>query len=222
MNKLNICIVLFGSMLIGGFEVCSQPIQHQNIEDASYSSGIINLPININQSLVKWRGTEMWGRGSHEGNLKLIQGNLEIKEGELVGGNFIADMNSITVTDIPKTDPIPRRNLTGHLKSEDFFLVEEYPTARFEITNTKTAERDSLLITGKLTIRDVTKAISFKAFIDSGKENTISYEGDFSINRFDWNISYQGSYWDRITSIMDNNLVDAEMSISVLLVASGK
>jgi len=190
--------------------------------EASDSSGIIVLPIDIDQSLVEWRGTEMWGRGSHEGILALSEGNLEIKIDQLVGGFFIADMNSITVTDIPKSDPIPRRNLMEHLKSKDFFYVEEYPVAKFEITNIESMMGDSLMIVGYLSIRDVTKLISFTAIQIGSQNDEISYEASFEINRFEWNISYQGSYWERITSIIDNNLVDAEMEIFVKLTASKK
>ncbi|HBX66477.1 MAG TPA: hypothetical protein DEG32_10085, partial [Balneolaceae bacterium] len=65
-------------------------------------------------------------------------------------------------------------------------------------------------------------SISFEATKVEGRESSISYEASFQINRFDWNISYQGSYWERITSIIDNNFVDAEMDITVKLTASKK
>jgi polyisoprenoid-binding protein YceI len=202
---------------MGRVESRSQTPQQNSLVKASDSSGNIILPIDIEQSLIEWRGTEMWGRDSHEGILTLIEGHFELQQDQLIGGYFIADMNSISVTDIPKSDPIPRRNLNEHLKSEDFFYVEEYPVATFEITNTKLMKGDSLMIVGNLSIRDVTKSISFTATKTENENTIISYEASFEINRFEWNISYQGSYWERITSIIDNNFVDAEMDISVKL-----
>ncbi len=214
-------IVLFCCLMIG-IEAHSKAIQQNDFSESTDSSDAVTLPIDTKRSLVEWRGTERRGRSSHEGILTLSNGHLEIEKGQLIGGYFIADMHSITVTDIPESDPIPRRNLTEHLKSEDFFHVEEYPIAKFGIMSAKAIEEGRLMIVGDLSIRDITKSISFEATKVEGRESSISYEASFQINRFDWNISYQGSYWERITSIIDNNFVDAEMDITVKLTASKK
>lgn len=51
----------------------------------------------------------------------------------------------------------------GHLKGADFFDVEKYPEIRFTSTGaTKDADGD-ILITGDLTIRDVTRPVTVKA-----------------------------------------------------------
>jgi polyisoprenoid-binding protein YceI len=182
------------------------------------TTDIVKIPIDIDESNVNWRGTEMWGSSSHEGTINLNEGYLEISEGLLSGGYFQIDMHSITVTDIPKSDPIPRRNLTEHLKSEDFFLVEKYPTAEFNITDTRSIEENSIKVTGDLTIRDVSRPISFTALQDQEDDSVLTFQAIISINRFDWNISYQGGYLERLSSILDNNLVDEEIVISVQIV----
>ena len=62
----------------------------------------------------------MWQSGMHEGTVKLSTGHLLLRDGKIMGGEFIADMNSISITDIPSHEPVPRRRLRNHLKSEDF------------------------------------------------------------------------------------------------------
>ncbi|NHW59582.1 YceI family protein, partial [Escherichia coli] len=57
--------------------------------------------------------------------------------------------------------------LDGHLKNEDFFEVEKFPTSSFEITKvTEAAEGDyNTLLDGNLTIKGITKPVQFKANI---------------------------------------------------------
>ncbi|OYU94840.1 MAG: hypothetical protein CFE21_14215 [Bacteroidetes bacterium B1(2017)] len=65
--------------------------------------------------------------------------------------NFSADVNSITTGNDQRD---------GHLKSDDFFNVEKFPSLNFSSTAfTKNAD-GTYVLTGDLTIRDVTKSIS--------------------------------------------------------------
>lgn len=180
----------------------------------------VKVPINTDLSLILWKGTEMWESGKHEGTVNLKKGYLSYMGDQIVGGHFIADMSTIAVTDIPKHEPVLRRRLRNHLKSEDFLYVKKYPTAEFEITSTKAMNGDNLRVWGNLSIRDVTKSISFVAYQKSDQKSGLTFYATFKIDRFAWNISYQGSYWDRITSILDNTFVDADISLSVQLISS--
>lgn len=66
--------------------------------------------------------------------------------------NFEADINSID-TGVADRD--------AHLKSDDFFNAESYPTLKFESTGVKLDDED-LIIEGNMTIRDVTKPVTLK------------------------------------------------------------
>lgn len=184
------------------------------------STEVVHVLIDVNDSIVNWKGTEMWGTGSHEGILKFSEGSLVFEKGQLSGGYFTADMHSITVTDIPKSDPIPRKNLTEHLKSEDFFDIEQYPTAKFNITKVKVVNANSFKVRGDLSIRDVSRSISFIATKATVQDSFLVMNATIKIDRFEYNISYQGNYWDRLTSILDNALVDANIYLSIKLIAS--
>jgi polyisoprenoid-binding protein YceI len=49
-----------------------------------------------------------------------------------------------------------------HLRSADFFDVEKYPKIRFVSTAVKSTGSEEFVVTGDLTIRDVTRAIEMK------------------------------------------------------------
>lgn len=66
--------------------------------------------------------------------------------------NFEADIDSIN-TGVTDRDT--------HLKSDDFFNAETYPTLKFESTVVKLDDED-LIIEGHMTIRDVTKPVTLK------------------------------------------------------------
>lgn len=185
------------------------------------TTGTVEIPINTEVSRVIWMGTEMWETGKHEGTLSLSEGYLLMKNRQIEGGRFIADMHTIDITDIPESDPIPRKRLRNHLESEDFFYVEKFPAAEFEITKTEAINGDSLRVWGDLSIRDITNPISFIATREVNKDSGLVINAAFKIDRFEYNISYQGSYWKRISSILDNTFVDAEISLSVELVITG-
>jgi len=208
-----LCMFLLGGVGIGSATyTIAQPVGD--------TTGVQQIPIDSKRSIILWKGTEMWQTGKHEGTVNLSEGYLSFENGQIIGGQFVADMNSIAITDIPKHEPIPRRNLRNHLKSDDFFYVEKYPTAEFKITKTEALKADSLKIWGDLSIRDVTKPISFTATKEEDKSSELVFNASFSIDRFEYNVSYQGSYWDRLTSIFDNNLVDADILLSIELVTS--
>ena len=201
-------------LLLGSMSTVAQP--------TGDTTQAVKVPIDIERSIIIWKGTEMWQSGKHEGTVNLSAGYLLFKGSRIVGGKVVADMNSIVITDIPKHESVPRERLRNHLKSEDFFYVEKYPDAVFEINKTEVLNNDSLSVQGDLSIRDVTETISIAASKNSEIDSTFAFEATFKIDRFVWNISYQGSYWKRITSILDNAFVDADIYLTVYLAADSR
>lgn len=169
------------------------------------------LPIDMDSSVIHWKGTEFSGRGKHEGDIGLANGMVELCGSKLTGGWFSIDMNSIYITDIPLDDPIPRKNLRNHLMSKDFFAVEKFPLATFQITKIESFSADSARISGDLTMRDITHNITFDAavLVDSKK---LRASAQFSIIRQLWQINFIGS---KLTS----DLVDDEIYLDVRLSA---
>jgi polyisoprenoid-binding protein YceI len=84
----------------------------------------------------------------------------------------------------------PIARLTGHLQSADFFDVREYPAATFELKKVEVedASRGRYKLTGDLTLREVTKSISFPATLrvtDAGA--TLSSRFDLKRSEFGMN-----------------------------------
>src|SRR6056297_3922070 len=81
-------------------------------------------------SEVHWRGVKP--TGEHVGTVSISDGQVKVAGGEVTSGSITIDLNSIVNEDL-QGDMNAR--LVGHLKSEDFFYTEEYPTAEFDIVS---------------------------------------------------------------------------------------
>ncbi|MBI1183148.1 YceI family protein [bacterium] len=126
-------------------EVVEEDMDNGTMEEVTYV-------VNPESSNIRWEGgTSGANVYSHFGNLKVQEGNLVLKGDKIVGGNFVVDMLSIEPMDQNYSEEHPASDLVGHLSTGDFFLVEEYPTASFEITSANNKE-----VKGNLTIRDKT------------------------------------------------------------------
>src|SRR5690606_20908970 len=98
----------------------------------------ITKEVNVKESQVNWKGYKV--TGSHYGTIALQRGSLEFQGDVLTGGEFIVDMNSINTTDLSGEY---KEQLDGHLKSDDFFGVEKYPTATLKITKVASSGKNS-------------------------------------------------------------------------------
>ena len=89
--------------------------------------------------------------------------------------------------------------LTGHLKTADFFDVAKYPKATFVSTRIEpnTANGATHTITGNFDLHGVKKSISFPATIQVSPDS-VSANAEFSINRKDFGINYPGKADDLI------------------------
>lgn len=127
--------------------------------------------------------------GSHEGGFKKVDGSVTVPAEALEQAvvDLTVDMASV-YSDAEK--------LTGHLKSDDFFDVANNPTATFKSTSITKTEA-GFDVTGDLTLRGTTKAITFPAEI-SVEGDTVKTKAEFSINRKDFNIVYKGKPDDLI------------------------
>lgn len=172
---------------------------------------------NLALSKVEWLGTKP--TGTHYGTLSIKEGALFVKDGELTGGVFVLDMNSIEVLDID--DPKMNENLVGHLKSADFFLVDSFPTATFKfatVTPLESTAKEGEEITpthrieGNLTMRGITKKVNFPANIKITEQGIHAQTPQFVINRTEWNVNYGSK------SIFDNlkdNFVHDEIGLKI-------
>lgn len=154
------------------------------------------MAVDIAASTVAWIGTKPVGQ--HNGTFKLKAGELTLNNGQLAGGKVVIDMNSLQVLD---GDATTQGKLGGHLKSGDFFETDKHPESTFEITGVQAytapadATQKALLegathtLTGNLTMKGVTKSVTFPAIVKATPEALLA-QANFNINRTDWGLVY--------------------------------
>lgn len=163
--------------------------------------------INISKSEVEWTGKKIGG--SHTGEIKLKSGNLEFKGDNIIGGTVIMDMNSITNTDL--TDEGYNQKLVSHLKSDDFFGVEKYPTALFEITKSGKFKDGKASVTGKLTIKGKTEEITFDVLKEGDK-----YFTRIEVDRSKFDVRYgSNSFFDNLGDKAINDVFTLDITLSL-------
>jgi polyisoprenoid-binding protein YceI len=86
----------------------------------------------------------------------------------------------------------------AHLRGNDFFDMETYPEISFVSTSIEAPDPNTYRVTGDLTIKGVTKSITFDleftgAALDPFGNNRIGFEGSVTVNRKDWGISWNAA-----------------------------
>jgi len=85
-----------------------------------------------------------------------------------------------------------------HLKTDDFFNADKYPEIRFKGSSIEKIDDKNYKIGGDLTIRDVTRKVSWDAVLNgtlTSKQGTrAAWKATLAINRFDY-----GLKWDKVT-----------------------
>jgi len=120
--------------------------------------------IKVETSKVTWKGYKV--TGSHQGSIAIKEGQLTFKDEKLVGGEFTIDMSSIENTDL---EGDYKAKLEGHLKSDDFFGVEKFPTATLVFKKVKSTGKNSYEVTADLSIKDKTNPVTFAISIYGNK-----------------------------------------------------
>jgi polyisoprenoid-binding protein YceI len=150
-----------------------------------------NIALKPAASSVEWHAEKI--TGSHSGTVALKKGNVMLENDQLTGGMFIMDMNKIAVTDIKGEG---KTKLEGHLNSKDFFNVGEHAEAMFKITSVKPMKSDdanfNTEISGELTIKGITKPVTFPAKVSVEKGKFAAY-GEMTIDRTNYDIKYGSS-----------------------------
>jgi polyisoprenoid-binding protein YceI len=126
-----------------------------------------------------------------DGNFKSFDGTMESSKPDFSDAKitFTADVNSIN------TDNEMRDN---HLKSDDFFNAAKFPQIKFVSTSFTPLGNNKYKLLGNLTIRDVTKPVTFDVtyggtVVAMGGTHA-GFKATTKIDRFDYNLK-----WDKTT-----------------------
>lgn len=171
----------------------------------SFTNPIKTLNVDVAKSIVTWKGYKP--TGSHNGTIMLKSGLLQLDGENIVGGKFTADMKSIKDAD-------GSARLENHLKSVDFFEVETFETAVFEITAVENKSKNKVFISGNIVIKGITKEISFTAEV-SNINGIITLKSDvIQLNRAEFNVKYKSkTFFNDLKEKFINDEFDLQVSI---------
>lgn len=171
--------------------------------------------VDAEKSAVEWTGRNINNR--HHGRIAISGGEVILADGRPVSGRFVLDMNTIINLDLQ--DEGWRGMLLRHLKSEDFFDVERYPEATFEVRGAAaiaqaTPGTPNMEIAGLLTIKEMSRSICFPAIIAAQEDGTIKAHAAFNLDRTLWNVCYgSGKLYERLGMHLVNDLISMELFI---------
>ena len=149
----------------------------------------VKKEVNTETSKVTWKAYKV--TGSHTGTVNLNSGALIFADGVLTGGEFEVDMASLVSTDL---DGEYKGKLEGHLKSDDFFGVEKFPSSKLVFTNVTASGKNSYEVTGDLTIKGITKAITLDVSIYGSKATAT-----MKVDRAQYDVRYgSGSFFENL------------------------
>ncbi|EAR00658.1 YceI family protein [Maribacter sp. HTCC2170] len=145
--------------------------------------------VKTEESTVTWKAYKV--TGSHTGTVNLKEGSLMFDEGKLTGGEFVVDMTSLISTDM---EGEYKGKLEGHLKSDDFFGVGTHPTSSLAFTKVEASGKNSYKVTGDLTIKGISKPVTFDVSIYGSKATAT-----MKIDRAQYDVRYgSGSFFDNL------------------------
>lgn len=134
-------------------------------------------------SKVEWVGSKVTGK--HDGGFGKFKGTIDAVDGAPEKSQVKVEIETASLTS-------DAEKLTAHLKGADFFDVEKHPKATFESTEIKVGgDKGTHTVTGKLTIKGISRSITFPATIKAGAESS-SLDAEFTINRREFDLNYAG------------------------------
>ncbi|NJL75722.1 MAG: YceI family protein [Saprospiraceae bacterium] len=178
---------------------------------AFLNDAVVTYKVDLNQSTVAWKAAKVTGQ--HNGFVKVKSGELTFTEGLLSGGSFVIDMTSIDCSDLQGEW---KDKLVGHLKSPDFFDVQNYPTSTFNITRVIPQGAGRYKVEGNIEIKKFKKDIRFVANVTEDA-NSVKAAATFQLDRTDFEVKYgSGTFFGNLG---DKTIYD-EFDMTINLVAS--
>jgi len=156
-------------------------------ETAATTTGLATWNIDPAHSTVEF-GIKHMMIATVKGRFGTLSGTLQFDGSDITGGSVEA---TIDVSSISTNEP----NRDGHLRSPDFFHVEQHPHMTFKSSKVEHVEGDEYRITGDLTIRDVTKPVTLDVthegqITDQYGKRRIGFAAETSISRKEYGLTW--------------------------------
>lgn len=154
--------------------------------------------VDLSKSNATWKVGHTGGANPRWGTLTLKSGDITVDQNGLAAGNYVVDMNSINPDRASVDTDEDVAKLGGHLKSADFFDVENHPTVEFAITSVKDldptiesskVEGANKTVSGNLTLLGKTVNITFPAKV-TVEGDDVAMNALFIVDRTDWGLKF--------------------------------
>ena len=207
-------ILLTAVALISG---CSKSEEKTLTSDKNSGTAASNtgkkLALSTGDSKLEWVGKKVTGQ--HNGTVDISSGELFIDNGNLTGGSFDINFGTIKVLDLQDSEM--NAKLTGHLKSDDFFSADKFPTGKFVLTSVTPLSNgtdNNYTIGGNLTIKGITQPVSFPATVKINGD-VVSAKADFKIDRTLWDVKFRsGKFYENLGDKLIDDQIELKLSIS--------
>lgn len=197
--KTQTCIAIGSTLFIATvFTSCDTAPKGDNaiIQDQQQTTDASGTQFSVDTSDSRVAFTGNGVGKNHKGKFRLSEGTVAIANDQITGGSFMINVRTM---DLDEKGGMFDEKLRPHLMSGDFLDAEKFSSAKFEITEVKPYEANSkdtsvvdganFMVSGNLTLKDVTKNISFPAKVDLDG-NTLKAKADFDIDRTQWQMNY--------------------------------
>jgi polyisoprenoid-binding protein YceI len=163
------------------------------------------------QSNIDWTGKKV--TGAHNGTIAIKSGTISLTDDNLAG-NFVIDIASLKILDV--TDPATNAQFAGHLFSDDFFSADRFPEAFFAISGSTKTQDGSYLISGNLTIKDITNPVTFSADLLTNDE-TLTASGKIIVDRTLYNMKFRsGNFFQNLGDTLIYNEFELDVKLTAL------
>ena len=203
--------------LDGGFDAWRQnggAIENGPSVEVAKDSGV--RAVDAVNSVIYWTGRNLFNH--HTGTIRVAGGNIELRDGAFIRGEIVIDTNSIACTDL--VDPQWNAMLIRHLRADDFFAVDRFPTATFVFEKIEPI-RDSrpgipnFQVSGQFTLRGITRPLAFSASISRRSDGTYTAQTFIEFDRTDWGVLYGSSrFFARLSEHVVNDHIHLHLKIA--------
>jgi polyisoprenoid-binding protein YceI len=146
-----------------------------------------------------------------------VRGSFNEFEGTAVVDGDNLDASKVDVTIQAASIDTRNEQRDGHLRSNDFLAMDEYPTITFSSTGVKATGESSFELTGDLTIKGVTKPVTVPfefegAATDPFGNLRAGFEGAITVNRKDYGITWNAALETGGVLVSDKIVLEFEVS----------
>jgi polyisoprenoid-binding protein YceI len=105
----------------------------------------------------------------------------------------------------------------AHLRSNDFFAMDDHPTITFDSTIIEALDDRHYRVSGDLTIRGATNAVTFDAeytggVVDPWGNTRVGFTGSFTIDRKDWGVKWNMALAAGGVMVSENVTIEFDVS----------